>query len=1059
MALGKGLRRYIISLDYPPPEKAMTLFHLQPGFEVSLFAAEPMLVNPVCFCFDEQGRVYLVETQTFHYEVDYSDEQIACRTFEESEAIRVRDLAEKPHLTGKSERVRLLEDRTGHGRADVAETFAGDFPLSDGVAAGIVARDGHVWLANAPNLWHYQTENGRVVAKEILLHGFGVRRANLGHDLHGLIFGPDGKLYIGMGDRGLHVRTKEGQLIDLPDTGSVLRCNPDGSALEVFAVGLRNVQRIAFDRFGNLFGADNDANRGDRTRWLYITEGSDAGWQIGFQMMPNAGLWNSERLWDPDGNCPPYCLPSCSHLGRGPAGLAYYPGTGLPHEFDDHFFFCNFPAEVWSFAVRPRGAGFERLEAQKFIDPIWATDVNFGLDGGVYVSDWVFHFDLSQMGRIYRISHPVARADPMVAETRKIISEGMAKRSDTELAALLGHRDMRVRQKAQFALADRGPEVVGMLTEALMSSRPQMARIHAVWALGQIAHADSKAVAPLIPIMDDADEEVRAQAARILGDSRCGVAYDGLIARLADSSPRVRYFAAMGLGKLARKEAVEPVLHMLRENADRDAYLRHAGVMALAGIGDIDALIRAGRDASVSARLAALLAMRRLANPAIARFLEDPDAALVLEAARAIHDVPITAAMPALAALADPARFPAAAGSRVVNANYRLGSAAPLARLAASVQAPLLARLLALQALAEWDQCTGKDRVLGNWRPVPRRNRQAAAASLRPIIPHLLKAGSGQLGAAAAQTAAALGIGEVAGELAAFVQDPRAEPQQRAEALLALAQLADAPLGSAVSLALSCPDEPVRRVAVRLIPKAQIPEAPQRLRQFLKSEQPVTIRQAAIAALSELYGKDADAMLETLLDQALAGQLPASLTLDLLEAAGKRSDAAVVERLARLEAARPKGEPLAAWWETLEGGDATAGRQVFFEHAGVSCLRCHKIGSVGGDVGPALSSIGAKQSRRYLLEAIVLPNAVIAQGYAQTTLLLKNGKVLLGRIEDQSGDGLVLLLPDGQRQRIARGDIESRKDAGSAMPEGMAKLLTKRQLRDLVEYLASLREQ
>ena len=91
---------------------------------------------------------------------------------------------------------------------------------------------------------------------------------------------------------------------------------------------------------------------------------------------------------------------------------------------------------------------------------------------------------------------------------------------------------------------------------------------------------------------------------------------------------------------------------MIRGNDDNDPYLRHAGVVGLVGSGKTEAWSRAARDESPKVRMAILLAMRRREDPEIAHFLSDADPLIVVEAARAIHDVPIPDALPSLAKLA-----------------------------------------------------------------------------------------------------------------------------------------------------------------------------------------------------------------------------------------------------------------------------------------------------------------------------------------------------------------------------------------------------------------------
>src|SRR5207245_2508004 len=141
----------------------------------------------------------------------------------------------------------------------------------------------------------------------------------------------------------------------------------DGSELEVFAIGLRNPQKLAFDNYGNLFTGDNNCDHGDAARLVYVVESGDSGWRTGNQISDTnpAGVWNSEKLWHLQfpGQAA-WIIPPVAHIADGPSGLAHYPGVGFPEAWNDHFFLCDFRggsanSGVHSFAVKPRGAGFE----------------------------------------------------------------------------------------------------------------------------------------------------------------------------------------------------------------------------------------------------------------------------------------------------------------------------------------------------------------------------------------------------------------------------------------------------------------------------------------------------------------------------------------------------------------------------------------------------------------------------------------------------------------------------------------------------------------------------
>jgi len=1099
-------------------ELAIKRFQVASGLKVDLWAAEPMLANPVAFNFDEKGRAYVCETFRLGAGVDdirgimdWLDEELACRTVDDRLAEMKRHLGERFNsYTNHSERVQLLEDSNGSGKADRSTIFAEQFNTSlDGIGAGVLARNGNVWYANIPNLWFLRDTNNDGVAdiQKSLHYGFGVRVGFLGHDLHGVHFGPDGKIYFSIGDRGSNVKVAAGRNVGFPDAGCVFRCEPDGSELEVFAFGLRNPQDLVFDQYGNLFTGDNNSDSGDQARWVYVVEGGDSGWRVGFQFMENPysrGPFNAEKLWYPAfEHQAANIVPPIANIASGPSGVAYFPGTGLPAQYKDHFFLVDFrggatDSGVHTFRLRPKGASFELVDREHFLWGILATDIKFGPQGGAYVSDWVEGWGMTGKGRIYRVHAPALAQDPLQLETTKALAEGMLKRSLADLAKFLAHADMRVRQEAQFELADRGLESVETLIAVARKNPDQLARIHAIWGLGQIlSHFHfvhtmevgrgsqarlglltapqmqpvSRCAETISELLSDPDPEIRAQSAKVLGEHHCADAYEGLIKLLGDSAPRVRFFAAMSLGKLGCPEAIPAIETMLRQNADKDPYLRHAGVMALTRIGGVDALVKAGKDESSSVRMAALLAMRRLQSPEIAMFLHDSDPFIVLEAARAINDEPINGAAADLAKLlentgatAKPFTLPdpdkEALLRRVLNANFHVGtaqSAKALAGFAARKDAPDNMRADALEELTDWEHPSGRDRVIGLWRPVAAtRRRETAVQSLEPLLGDLLRKMPDSVSIATIRAAKQLEITNVAPILSGLAASSNVNASVRIEALKALPTLSSAEFEKALEIAQSDPNEELRKAATELQALAKTSDAAERLAATLQNGT-IGEKQAAFAALGALPVSAADDMLGKWLDRLLAAQVPKELELDLIEAAGKRSSPQLKQKLAKYRASKPTDDALASSEETLFGGNPDAGKKIFFERADVQCVRCHRINGLGGDVGPDLSHVSAQKDRRYLLESIVFPNRQISQGYESVLVTLKNDESYAGVFKSENDNELVLNTPQTGLVKIKKKDIDTRQKSLSPMPEGMAQILSKRDLRDVIAYLSMLK--
>src|SRR6186713_3104659 len=288
---------------------AIKRFSLPAGLQAKLWAAEPMLANPVAIDFDEKGRLFVSETYRYRSSVldirDYMgmlELDLASRSIEDRAALHRKVFGDQAkEFAIESEVVRLVEDTNHDGVADKSSVYADGFNSElDGIASGVLARHGQVWFTNIPSLWLLEGDAGAVKKTE-LLRGFGVRYNFTGHDFHGLALGHDGKLYYSIGDRGSHVKGKEGQVVDVPDEGAVFRSNPDGTELEVVHRGLRNPQELTFDEHGNLFTGDNDSDQGDQERLVYLVEGGDSGWRIGYQHAPmgKGGPWMRDGLWKP----------------------------------------------------------------------------------------------------------------------------------------------------------------------------------------------------------------------------------------------------------------------------------------------------------------------------------------------------------------------------------------------------------------------------------------------------------------------------------------------------------------------------------------------------------------------------------------------------------------------------------------------------------------------------------------------------------------------------------------------------------------------------------------
>ena len=651
-----------------------------------------------------------------------------------------------------------------------------------------------------------------------------------------------------------------------------------------------------------------------------------------------------------------------------------------------------------------------------------------------------------------------------------------------ELAKLLGHADRRVRQRAQFALAHS--QQVETFAAVLKEKTGLLARLHALWGLGQIARLDVSKTPKVKRVIDescDVDDpaELRAQTMKVLGDMVVPVAPDDSIGAFDraltfkdalwklqfSNDSRTRFFAAMLVGKSAgasKKEGAEQLFALLKDNADADPYLRHAAVMGLYYLGDADALVAKANDKNRSVRLGVLLALRRLGDARVVNFLNDEDPSLATEAARAIHDLPIEKALPGLAAVLELKDLPRdeALIRRAISAAYRIGGeshAKHIAALAARDDVSNAMRIEAMDTLVDWEGRVPRDRVLGSHLVVPKRTIDEAKPAAKAIaLDIVLGKAAPDVRAKAAALIESFNL-PVLGER--LMQLVRAEPTPvivRKAVLDAMGGTGNDKLGDAITFALASSDAGLRNDARRWLAKLKPADAVPVLEGVLETGG-AGEQQAAFATLSDMKNNAADAVLEKWLDKLIAGKVTLEIQLDLIDAARRRDIPRMKLKLAAWEAALSKDDPLKGVRQMLAGGDVEAGKKVFWEATKAQCSRCHKVhGQGAGEAGPDLFETLKKQeyAREYILESILFPNRKITEGFDTVLIETIDGDKITGVIRGDDGKTITLYTPDNKKMTFKAGDILDKRKVKSAMPEDFAKHLSEREIRDLVEYLA-----
>lgn len=1086
----------------PKPEGGLVATDIIPGMtvpegsEVTLFAENKVhgLYSPTALTIAETGEVYVAETHRLTHGVQdnrrhlyWLMDDISAQTTADRAAMYEKWKEKLPleKLTDVSEKIRVLVDTDGDGVADKTEIFSDKFnDMLDGIAAGIMAFEGNIYFACIPKLYLLSDDNGDLKADEhrVIQDGFGVRVSFSGHDLNGFALGPDGRLYTTIGDRGFSFTTREGKEYKFPNQGAILRFDPDGSNMEVVHTGLRNPKEIAFDKFGTGITVDNNSDQGDRARVVFLLEGADSGWRMGHQVLHSfhttAGIpdrpinqWMQEKMWEPQNELQPgHIVPPIENLTSGPSGLAYYPGTGYGLGCKDQFLICDYRGSaavsgIWNFTIKNKGAGFALDQSGKFNWGVAATDLEWGYDGKLYVSDYVSGWESHDAGRIYTLAekNPATPVSDILAKTN------FKEAPSSELAQLLTHPDQRVRLRAQLHLADN-PDALAYFTAASNQQVNHLERLHGIWGLGIMArkHQNPTATAFLARQLENNDPRVRAQVAKALGESTLKTA-DLLTPLLSDGSPRVRSLAAISIGRIGDPNALPAVMEMIKLNGHTDPVLRHAGVMALLGTADDQYLASLVRNESEAIRHAAVIALRRMGSAKVTAFLGDTNLQISDDAIRAIHDTGIEKSRAVIASLLDDASL---AGPqrpvtrmilrRLIHSAFRIGNEQNLTRLikAASNSAfPVEERQEAMRLLATWVEPHVVDQSLGKHSPLPPRDPKIMESVLAKNIGLLLGAGPEVFGDTV-KLALKYNIeheGLDSGTLTRVIRDEKTDGKTRAGALALF--LKGNPENSADILAEAArdDDDTLATAALKIASEKDPASTVAALQGALESKS-TTRRQTAWSIVAGLPAEHAVPLLRDALVALKDGKGDRATNLDLILAAQSREEPAIKSALADYEQSLNSDDPLAKWQVSLSGGDAKRGFKIFQSHGAAQCMRCHRHEpghSEGGDAGPSLMGVALRQDAAGLLESLILPHAQIADGFGVASLKLKDGTSKAGLIVAQTKEHLDLKEGEDLIWRVKRSDLAEDPKPMSGMP-AVGAILTPYETRDVIAWLLTM---
>jgi putative membrane-bound dehydrogenase-like protein len=975
-------------------------FVVPKDFEIELVAADPVIINPITLVLDDQGRIIVSESHTYRYGQSGS-----------------------PVKPFRNPVVRLDPDgKGGFTRTLVADGFADP-------VMGIAVKGNKLWLTACDYLYTYDLadappEKGKGIAinkKAILIDK---NKAWNPFGMFVLEWGPEGKLYMSVGNHNINIQGPDGKISARGGSGMVMRMNPDGTKMERLVHGLRVPYSFEYDPFGQLWLLSN--GEGNPDRFVRVIEGID--YHCYSRGVDNNWLAGRHPL-----------APPCEEVhGGAHTQLLRYYAAAYPQEYQGNLFACNWGRHGFAGANRGifRFVLDERNNVVKKDTLVACTDPHFrpshihlDVDGSLLIADWYGRDDESdKTGRIWRLKY-VGKDRPVVEHKL----DAPEWKDDAYALTALGSPHHLIREKAKNILVKRNrPVLRAVLGIAAAQNDNPLLAANALWTIVRMDMADGMIYIPQGTL--NRDWRVRRLATDLVRryerEFIAVLPHDALRRNLKqEKDPAVLNQYALTLDVVKRRAKLLEALH---SGAAADPHLRYEAAWHLARNcwDDVFSGLLGDEDADV--RLAGLIAIdiacyesflsKEIALKALARAIENPgklDHQLLLTVAQLDGDASIVPALTKLIARDD---LPAATIARAVLVlKAKSGGGLASAKLGAAAGKRLVEAVEkgALKVASPADQLVLFE-FLESEGPTPfaLKQIQGQLRSPQPALKQAAHTLARRFGPKASP---------LAGGLWPSVLDPKTKFADTVEYLSTIARVEVTPNREAWWKLLVHDDPLVRTETVRW------------WRNF-KDDQDM------VGALF----KNAAALLQK--DQAIKDDLAMvyrhlGLSDDKLKARGLPVPDGDKEALAKYAL-----QELAALPAADRGKRAAMGLQVFERNA---CTKCHMTATQTTLLAPSLKGIGG-QKVEYLIESVLYPSKIIKTGFEQEVVALKSGKVLNGLVKDEGKFLRILSL--NQDERVSKDDVDTRTlSKTSVMPDGQEATLSRREFVDLIAYLQTLK--